>query len=43
MSHYGDITSWYKIWEAVNAVYFKCISPGYRGTFRGLGGNGYSR
>ena len=33
----ADITSWYKIWEAANAAYYACVSPGYRGTFRGLG------
>lgn len=32
-----DITSWFKTWEAVVAVYYKCIVTGYRGTFRGLG------
>lgn len=43
MNHAGDVTSWYNIWEAVNAVYFKCVSPGYRGTLRGLGGYRDSR
>ena len=33
----ADSTSWYKIWEAANAAYYACISPGFRGTFRGLG------
>lgn len=33
----SDVTSWYKIWEAANAVYYKCISAGYRGSLRGLG------
>ncbi len=32
-----DTTSWYKIWEAANAVYYKCVSRGYLGTFGGLG------
>lgn len=33
----ADTTSRYKIWEAVNAVYYKCISAGLRGSLRGLG------
>lgn len=33
----GDVTSWYKIWEAANAVYFRCVHAGTQGMFRGLG------
>ena len=33
----GDTSSWYEIWEALTAVFFKCISQGLRGTLRGLG------
>ncbi|KAI4255814.1 MAG: hypothetical protein LQ352_002369 [Teloschistes flavicans] len=33
----SDVTSWYKAWEAVNAVYYGCISKGFRGSFQGLG------
>ena len=33
----ADTTSWYNIWEAANAAYYACVSPGFRGTFRGLG------
>ena len=33
----GDTTSWYEIWEAINAIYFKCINFEKRGTLRGLG------
>ncbi|KAL8663589.1 MAG: hypothetical protein Q9202_003777 [Teloschistes flavicans] len=35
----SDVTSWYKAWEAVNAVYYGCISKGFRGSFQGLGDN----
>lgn len=33
----ADTTSWYKVWEAANAAYYACVSPGFRGSFRGLG------
>ncbi|KAL8638484.1 MAG: hypothetical protein Q9228_004361 [Teloschistes exilis] len=33
----SDVSSWYKAWEAVNAVYYGCISKGFRGSFQGLG------
>ena len=33
----GDVTSWYKIWAAANAVYFRCVHAGAQGTFKGLG------
>lgn len=32
-----DTTSWFKIWEAANAIYYGCIVHGLKGTFRGLG------
>lgn len=36
----SDITSWYKIWEAANAIYYRCTITSNRGTMRGLGVNG---
>ena len=33
----SDTASWYKIWEAVTAVYSVCNRKQQRGTFRGLG------
>ena len=33
----GDTYSWYKLWEAANAIYYMCISIGFRGTIRNLG------
>lgn len=32
-----DTTSWYNVWQAANAVYYRCVNAGFRGTFRGLG------
>ena len=37
MNHDGDMTSWYQLWEAANALFFKCVNHGRQGTFRGLG------
>lgn len=33
----SDFASWYKIWEAVTAVYSVCGRNQRRGTIRGLG------
>ena len=33
----ADVTSWYKIWEAVSAVYSVCLKHGKVGTSQGLG------
>ena len=33
----ADVTSWYKVWEAVSAVYSVCTKHAKVGTFRGLG------
>lgn len=42
-NRYGmsDMTSWYKAWEAVTAVFFMCIGAGRKGSFRGLGNTSY--
>lgn len=32
-----DTCSWFSLWEAANAVYYKCISTNRRGLFGGLG------
>ncbi|KAL8658303.1 MAG: hypothetical protein Q9202_007596 [Teloschistes flavicans] len=33
----SDETSWYQVWEAATAVWYKCVVSGYSGNFRGLG------
>lgn len=33
----SDVTVWYRVWEAVNAVYSICVRAGYGGSVRGLG------
>ncbi|KAL8764147.1 MAG: hypothetical protein Q9194_007153 [Teloschistes cf. exilis] len=32
----SDQTSWYQLWEAATAVWYKCVVKGYSGSFRGL-------
>lgn len=39
----SDTTSWFKIWEALTAVYSKCILNDSRGSLRGLGNPIYDR
>lgn len=38
-NRYGalDTTSWYKLWEAAEAVFYKCVHTGKEGMIRGLG------
>lgn len=33
----SDLASWYKVWEAVTAVYSVCARNQQKGTIRGLG------
>lgn len=33
----GDTTTWYVLWQAAMAVFWKCINNGMKGSHRNLG------